>query len=84
MTNVVAIPADGQAGKKNKGLKKSLKKKLKEAKKNPVAHAKAGKSKVENPSDRYFPSPIFDDFSVNSEGRKTRLDRKLYEKELAN
>ena len=83
MTNVVAIPADGQAGKKSKGLKKSLKKKLKEAKKNPAAHAKAAKSKAQSPIDRYFPSPIFDDFSVNSEGRKTRLDRKLYEKELA-
>ena len=69
MTNVVAIPADGQAGKKKKGLKKSLKKKLKEAKKNPAAHAKAAKSKAENPSDRYYPSPIFDDFSANSEGK---------------
>ena len=83
MTNVVAIPADGQAGKKKKSSKKSLKKKLKEAKKNPVAHVKVGKSKPEIPSDRYYPSLIFDDFSVNSEGKKTRLDRKLYEKELA-
>lgn len=33
--------------------------------------------------DSYGPSPILDDFSDQSEGRLTRLDKKLYEKELA-
>jgi polyphosphate kinase len=33
--------------------------------------------------DAYGPSPILDDFSDQSEGRLTRLDKKLYEKELA-
>lgn len=33
--------------------------------------------------DAYGPSPILDDFSEQSEGRLTRLDKKLYEKELA-
>jgi len=34
-------------------------------------------------SDRYHPSPILDDFSTHSEGRLPKLDRKFYEKELA-
>jgi polyphosphate kinase 2 len=33
--------------------------------------------------DRYYPSPILDDFSAQSEGRSPKLDRKFYEKELA-
>ncbi len=33
--------------------------------------------------DAYGPSPILDDFSEQSEGRLTKLDKKLYEKELA-
>jgi len=33
--------------------------------------------------DAYGPSPILDDFSDQSEGRLTKLDKKLYEKELA-
>jgi len=33
--------------------------------------------------DSYGPSPILDDFSEQSEGRLTKLDKKLYEKELA-
>lgn len=33
--------------------------------------------------DRYQPSPILDDFSSQPEGRPPRMDRKLYEKELA-
>ena len=36
-----------------------------------------------NGRDRYHPSPILDDFSTHSEGRLPKLDRKLYEKELA-
>ena len=36
-----------------------------------------------NPNDRYHPSPILDDFSAKSEGLPPKLDRKLYEKELA-
>ncbi|MFM8660810.1 MAG: polyphosphate kinase 2, partial [Cyanobium sp.] len=34
-------------------------------------------------NDKYHPSPILDDFSEFSEGRSPKLDRKLYEKELA-
>ena len=34
-------------------------------------------------ADRYHPSPILDDFARHSEGRPPKLDRKLYEKELA-
>lgn len=33
--------------------------------------------------DAYGPSPILDDFSEQAEGRLTKLDKKLYEKELA-
>ncbi|MCP9883584.1 polyphosphate kinase 2 [Synechococcus sp. ATX 2A4] len=33
--------------------------------------------------DAYGPSPILDDFSDHAEGRLTKLDKKLYEKELA-
>lgn len=36
-----------------------------------------------NGSDRYAPSPILDDLSAHSEGRPPKLDRKFYEKELA-
>lgn len=36
-----------------------------------------------NGGDRYRPSPILDDFSQHSEGRPPKLDRKLYERELA-
>jgi polyphosphate kinase 2 len=38
---------------------------------------------IGNGRDRYHPSPILDDFSTHSEGRLPKLDRKLYEKELA-
>lgn len=38
---------------------------------------------VGNGGDRYHPSPILDDFSTHSEGRPSKLDRKFYEKELA-
>jgi polyphosphate kinase 2 len=34
-------------------------------------------------ADQYHPSPILDDFARHSEGRPPKLDRKLYEKELA-
>ncbi len=34
-------------------------------------------------ADRYYPSPILDDFSAQPEGRPPKMDRKLYEKELA-
>jgi polyphosphate kinase 2 len=33
--------------------------------------------------DRYLPSPIFDDFSIQSEGNSPKMNRKVYEKELA-
>ena len=36
-----------------------------------------------NQHDRYRPSPILDDFSAISEGRPPKLNRKLYEQELA-
>lgn len=59
-------------GKQGKKKKKKASKKLHQEK---LAAA--------NRDDRYFPSPILDDFSAHSEGRQPKLDRKLYEKELA-
>lgn len=61
---------------KGKGKKKAKKKTTLMAlrKENLVAAEK---------DDNYHPSPIFDDFSAQSEGRPPKLDRKLYEKELA-
>jgi len=50
--------------------------KLKEGKASQALAGAAG-------NDVYHPSPILDDFAAKSEGRPPKLDRKLYEKELA-
>jgi len=67
-------------------LGKLLGKKRKKADKSPSLRL-APKIIIGNGSsaeaDRYHPSPILDDFAANSEGRLPKLDRKLYEKELA-
>jgi polyphosphate kinase 2 len=77
----------GDKAKKNKSSKhKSKHDKLRdageEAAKDAVSRAHQN-GLLLNQQDRYRPSPILDDFSEISEGRPPKLDRKLYEKELA-
>jgi polyphosphate kinase 2 len=48
--------------------------------------SKQNKSKmgtIKAVGDRYSPSPILDDFNVQSEGSSPKMNRKVYEKELA-
>ena len=86
---VVSAPASGHApvteasGKPpkhgdSKGKKDKRKGKKKHGKPLSVSIPADGSS-----ADRYHPGPILDDFSEVSEGRPPKLDRRLYEKELA-
>ena len=79
-----ALMMDGSE-KKSKKDKKDKKVEKQAKSKNP-GKAKGGKGKKDKKglsADQYKPSPIFDDFSKDSEGRLPKLDRKYYEKELA-
>jgi polyphosphate kinase 2 len=48
-----------------------------------MGKAKAKRHRAENGSDSYHPSPVYEDLQDPGEGHRPRLDRRLYEEELA-
>jgi polyphosphate kinase 2 len=48
-----------------------------------MGKAKANRRRAENGSDSYHPSPVYEDLQDPGEGHRPRLDRRLYEEELA-
>jgi polyphosphate kinase 2 len=68
---------------KDKHDKTKAKGDKKKKKKGKLKAAEAMAPGLNGGNDKYQPSPILDDFSEFSEGRQPKLDRKLYEKELA-
>jgi polyphosphate kinase 2 len=48
-----------------------------------MGKAKAKRHRIETGSDSYHPSPVYEDLQDPGEGRRPRLDRRLYEEELA-
>jgi polyphosphate kinase 2 len=66
--------------KKSKNEKKAGKKHGQQGNGHALPH---GDGRQTNGFDLYRPSPILDDFSAHSEGHPPKLDRKFYEKELA-
>jgi polyphosphate kinase 2 len=68
---------------KDKHDKTKTKGEKKDKKKGKLKAAEAMVSGLNGGNDKYHPSPILDDFAEFSEGRPPKLDRKLYEKELA-
>jgi polyphosphate kinase 2 len=68
---------------KDKHDKTKTKGEKKDKKKGKLKAAEAIVPGLNGGNDKYQPSPILDDFSEFSEGRPPKLDRKLYEKELA-
>jgi polyphosphate kinase 2 len=62
---------------------KHRKHKVSEPAADPPADLSLPEANGDSTGDRYRPSPILDDLSRDSEGRPPKLDRKLYEQELA-
>jgi len=88
MTNPdLESPKDQLDGLTGKAKKDKSKKKKKGGKKHGKGTLRmfrhSGGSLGVNGGDQYSPSPILDDFSAHSEGRPPKLDRRFYEKELA-